>query len=127
MTGFWIFMLLCLMLVPFVMIGFGGLFSKSAPKTINATFGYRTKRSMKNRDTWDYAHKVCGRVWRRWGVVLLIVSVLAMLLCLGKDTATVGYWSVLIMAAQILVLLLSILPVERALKKEFDEFGHRRA
>lgn len=50
--GFWIFMLMMNLLIPLSMIGFGWMFLKSPPKEINAVFGYRTRRSMLNPDTW---------------------------------------------------------------------------
>ena len=51
--GFWIFMLIMDLLLPFTMIGFGRYFMKKAPKEINSVFGYRTSMSMKNKDTWE--------------------------------------------------------------------------
>ena len=59
--GFWIFMLIMDLLLPFAMIGFGRYFMKKAPKEINSVFGYRTSMSMKNKDTWEFAHKYCGK------------------------------------------------------------------
>ena len=56
---FWIFMLIMDLLLPFTMIGFGRYFMKKAPKEINSVFGYRTSMSMKNKDTWEFAHKYC--------------------------------------------------------------------
>ena len=53
--GFWIFMLIMDLLIPFTMIGFGKMFLKKAPDQINYVFGYRTSMSMKNQDTW-YLH-----------------------------------------------------------------------
>ena len=40
--GFWIFMLIMDLLIPFTMIGFGKMFLKKAPDQINYVFGYRT-------------------------------------------------------------------------------------
>ena len=51
------------LLVPLIMIGIGLSFLKKPPKDINGAYGYRTPMSMKNQDTWDFAHRVCGRVW----------------------------------------------------------------
>ena len=65
LIGFWIFMLIMDLLVPFTMIGWGKLFLDKAPKNINYTFGYRTTMSMKNQDTWQFAHKYCGKLWFR--------------------------------------------------------------
>ena len=64
--GFWIFMLIMDLLLPFTMIGFGRYFMKKAPKEINSVFGYRTSMSMKNKDTWEFAHKYCGKVVCLW-------------------------------------------------------------
>ena len=57
--GFWIFMLIMDLLIPFTMIGFGKMFLKKAPDQINYVFGYRTSMSMKNQDTWVFAHHYC--------------------------------------------------------------------
>ena len=81
--GFWIFMLIMDLLLPFTMIGFGRYFMKKAPKEINSVFGYRTSMSMKNKDTWEFAHKYCGKVWYVCGMVMLPITVIFMLLVIG--------------------------------------------
>ena len=58
--GFWIFIFVCSMLMPVLMIIFGQLFQKRPPGQINSVYGYRTKMSMLNMDTWDYAHRYFG-------------------------------------------------------------------
>ena len=59
--GFGIFMLLMDLLIPLTMVVFGKMFMTKSPKNINAVFGYRTTMSMKNKDTWEFAHKYCGK------------------------------------------------------------------
>lgn len=83
--GFWIFMLIMDLLLPFTMIGFGRYFMKKAPKEINSVFGYRTSMSMKNKDTWKFAHKYCGKVWYVCGIIMLPITVIFMLLVIGKN------------------------------------------
>lgn len=56
----------------------GKYFLKNAPKEINAAFGYRTSMSMKNRDTWVFAHNYCGKIWFFGGLILLPVSTIVM-------------------------------------------------
>ena len=68
---FWCMMLLFTLMTPAVMIGFGRSFFKRPPRDINATFGYRTTMSMKNQETWQLAHRVCGRYWFICGLILL--------------------------------------------------------
>ena len=124
--GFWVFCLAMDLLIPAVMLLLGRRFLTKPPRTINGTYGYRTRRSMKNQAAWDFAHRTCGRLWSRLGLVLLPLSALVMLPVLGADTGTVGLWCGTVVLVQTAVLLGSIFPVERALKKEFDQFGRKR-
>ena len=124
--GFWIYMLLFVLLIPITMVYFGQRFFKSPPKSINATFGYRTTMSMKNWETWKLAHTVCGRFWFRCGRILLPLSVVPMLLVIGRGTETVGYTGVIIVFIQLLPLLCVIPVTEHALRKKFDKNGVRK-
>ena len=124
--GFWIFMLIMVLLIPVTMIVFGRLFLNNAPKDINAAFGYRTKRSMANMETWRYAHAYIGKIWLFCGIILLIPSVVAMLFVLGKDTNTVGTMGAILEIVQMIPMAGAIFPTEEALKKHFDEYGRRR-
>lgn len=124
--GFWIFMLIMDLLLPFIMIGFGIYFMKKAPKEINPIFGYRTSMSMKNKDTWDFAHKYCGKVWYICGIVMLPIIVMLMLSVIGNNEDFIGCIGGFICGAQLVPLMGSILLTERALKKNFDINGKRR-
>ena len=124
--GIWLIIAVESLLIPAIMVGIGWLFRKRPPKNINPIYGYRTAMSMKNQDTWDFAHRICAEVWIRWGLVLLIVSALALaaIVPLGQERAVwAGTWICLL---QLIPLLGSIVPVERALKKTFDQDGNRR-
>ncbi|WP_394980388.1 SdpI family protein [Candidatus Allofournierella excrementavium] len=124
--GFWVYMLVMNLLIPFTMIGFGRYFEKGGPKEINGVFGYRTPMSMKNKDTWEFAHKHCGRIWYICGWISLAATVVCLLLLLGKDEDVVGTASSILVGAQLAVIIASVLPTERALRKEFDKNGNRR-
>ena len=80
---------------------------------------------MKNQQTWDYAHQVCGKLWFRAGAVMLPLSLLAMLSGLGKDTQALGIWLMGVVLVQVVVMIATIFPVEKALKRKFDKFGRR--
>ena len=124
--GFWFFMLAMNLIIPLSMIFLGKYFSKRAPGQINMLFGYRTTRSMKNQDTWQFAHRHFGKTWYVCGLVLTPLSVLGMLLVLGKDENAVGIAGTVLCTIQLLPLLLPIIPTERALRKTFDKDGNRR-
>lgn len=123
--GFWFFIFIMLLLIPFTMIFFGRYFIKSAPKDINAAFGYRTSMSMKNKETWHFAHNYCGKLWYHIGKVLLPVSIVPMFFVIGKDKDTIGYFSLLFLAIQMICLIGAIFPTEKALRRNFDENGNR--
>ena len=89
--GFWIYMLIMDLLIPTVMVLFGRAFLKKAPKEINYVFGYGTSRSMKNKDTWEFAHRYCGKIWLICGFALIPIVAGIMLCFIGADTKTVGY------------------------------------
>ena len=124
--GFWIFMLLMDLLIPFTMIGFGKYFIKAAPKERNAVFGYRTTMSMKNKDTWTFAHTYCGKIWYIGGIVLLPVSLVVMFMVIGKTENIVGTVGGILCFVQLIPLVGAIIPTEKALKKNFDKNGNRK-
>ena len=54
---FWWFILMCDLLLPITLLIAGKMMWKHCPKQINGVLGYRTARSMKNMDTWRFAHE----------------------------------------------------------------------
>lgn len=123
--GFWIFMLICTLMQPVLMIIMGNVFVKHPPETINNVYGYRTTMSGKNQETWDFAHNYCGKLWIKIGWILLPVCVLVMLFTLGKGEDAIGFVGGTFTLLQCLVLISSVFPVEHALKKRFDKDGNR--
>ena len=126
MNGYWLYMFVTSLLIPCIMIVFGILFSRRAPKKINVWYGYRTARSMKNEDTWSFAHHHLARTWLIVGAALLAASVIPMIAVFGKEEDTVSVVSLVITMVQLIPLIASIFPTERALKNTFDENGSRK-
>lgn len=124
--GFWIFMFITTLLIPVMMIVFGLIFLKNPPKEINWAYGYRTSLSMKNKETWDFAHNYVGKIWFRWGIGVAVISLIIMLLVIGKDTDTVGWVGGGLAMLQIIPLLGAMIPTEMALKRTFDKDGKRK-
>ncbi|MGL5479019.1 MAG: SdpI family protein [Clostridium sp.] len=116
-----IFIFINYLLIPGVMILFGGLFLKKPPKEINGLYGYRTTMSMKNKDTWDFANKAIGKLWFKLGIALFIITVI-----LGFNKELLGKYGLVLFYLQIAVLILSIFPVEKKLKENFNKNGTRK-
>ena len=74
---FWWFMFVCNLIIPAILIFIGRMMWKHCPKKINDIYGYRTRRSKRNMETWKFAHDYCGRLWWKWGWILLIISSVA--------------------------------------------------
>ncbi len=123
---FWVFMLLMDLLIPLVMILFGRWFSKKPPSKINFTFGYRTTMSMKNPNTWNFAHHYCGKLWFWLGWIMIPLSMIPLILTRGQDLQTIGIVGVIVCFAQLVPLVGSLIATEGALKKAFDQNGKRR-
>lgn len=123
---FWWFMFVCNLLIPILMIVTGNMMRKHAPEKINAIIGYRTTRSMKNIDTWNFAQEYCGRLWWKIGWIMLIPSFVIQLPFYHSSEDTIGIVVTILETIQCLILFLSIIPTERALKRTFHKDGTRK-
>ena len=119
-------MLLSILITPLLMIGFGLLFIYKPPKRINPLYGYRTRRSMRNQDTWDFAHHYCGKIWLVCGLASIPPSLVPIWLVVGKSEQLISMTGSIVLGIQVLLLVVSLIPTERALKDNFDEFGRPR-
>ena len=115
------FLFLTNLIIPCIMAVSGWIISKHPPKKINYAIGYRTKRSMRSPEAWMFAQTKMGAIWKKVGAIMLIASSAAQipLLFLSVDAFSIA--SLITMFAQLAVLLLTIPPIERALKKAFPD------
>lgn len=122
----WIFVWVCALMVPGIMLLFGWWFGGHPPKKINHLCGYRTRMAMKNMDTWVFAHKKCCEVWLRWSKWAATPGILFML-CASRMTAErVELIGCVVLLVQVIILIASLVPVEKALRETFDENGNRK-
>lgn len=122
---FLIFMILVNFIIPTTFLIFGIIYSKRPPKKINPYSGYRTALSMKNIDTWIFAHRVFGRILLLFGVILLLIAIIiglfALIYC-GIDTIIII--TVAQSFFQLIFMFVSCALIETALRKKFDENGN---
>ena len=103
-----------------IMIG-GLLWKKYPPKKINYLYGYRTGRSMKNQQTWDFANKIGPDMIIKTGFFLFLIAALAFWL---YETKTAVIISVI---AMVVGLTLGVIFCEMKLAKHFDKDGNPKA
>ena len=125
MNSFWLYMLICDLLIPAVMLIFGIRFVKNPPKKINSFFGYRTSRSVRNQETWFYAHRYLGKLWKLLAPMLVVLAIVPMALTYGKTNDEISAVGLIVCFVQLALLLFSLVPVERYLERTFDENGRR--
>lgn len=120
---FWIFMFVMSLWIPIMLIGFGKWFQKRPPQKINSVYGYRTKMSMKNMETWNYAHWYCGKLWFGIGWGVLAVSALVMAALAGQNEDVIGQIGAVLMTGQCAALMLPIVCTEIELRRKFNADG----
>ena len=120
---YWWFMFVSVMLIPVVLFLFGKFFSKDVPMGINAFCGYRTKRSMKNENTWQFANKYWGALAAKSAVLSAVLTARAMALVYNGDEGAVTAVASISAAIQIIMLIVSVILTEKALKAAFDKNG----
>lgn len=124
----WFFaaMFICNLFIPLIMLVGGYFMYKKPPKEINSMVGYRTEMSKKNKDTWEFAHNYCGMLWLKLGIALCVLTIMAQIPFAHASDDAIGNMTLIVEAIQLAVLIGSIIPVEQALKRKFDENGIRR-
>ncbi len=122
--GTLIVLFVCSLIVPLTMLGFGVWMRRRPPKEINGVIGYRTRMSMKNEQTWRFAQEKCGKIWTWVGAIFAVISAVLSILLWRNSPDTLTRFASSFMMAQVVVLLATIVPVEHALKKHFDENGN---
>ncbi len=123
---FWWFILICDCITPITMILAGRYMWKHYPKQINGMIGYRTEMSMRNIDTWSFANKYAGKLWWKIGWLTLIPSILAHIPFYKGSENEIGVLCIVIVMIQLILMIGSIYPTEKALKQNFNEDGTKR-
>jgi len=110
-------------LLPIILIVFGIFVLMVVPRKPNWIMGYRTKMACKNQETWFFAHKHFGKQMIIFGLVYVILLVGRVIL-LDNEASQ---WIIgVVISAQVLAVLLALIPTEIALRNEFDKNGSRK-
>ncbi|MEW4236119.1 SdpI family protein [Bacillus thuringiensis] len=63
---------------------------KNPPTDINAAYGYRTKRSMKNKELWDAGNRYSAEVMKQNGFIMMLIgSVISILFRYSHTTLAI--------------------------------------
>lgn len=109
--------------IPLLLIVIGKIFAKYPSKEPNIAIGFRTKFSMKNKDTWDCAQKLFPEVWIKLGRIMLPISLIILFLLYSNDNDYTGNLTIIIMLVQAALMLGSIFYIDLKLKNIFNSDG----
>lgn len=123
---FKIIMLISVAFIPLLLIVIGKIFDKYPIKEPNIAIGFRTKLSMMNKETWDYAQRLFPKAWISLGRIMLPLSLIILFLLYSEDKDYTGNLALILMLVQVVLMLGSILYVNLKLKKAFNSDGSRK-
>ena len=107
-------------IIPLVMLTAGALSVKKPPKSINAFVGYRTERSQKSKQAWDFAQKYFGTLFLKTGIAVFAVTLVASLAVLKSSEKVWSVECIILIMLQTISVFVSIVMTERKLKNKFD-------
>ena len=96
----------------FIVLGY--YFAKFPPKKINNIYGYRTPRSMKSQEAWDFAQVYGAKKMMVAGLIMLVAGVLLLPFNLTENIAAIFSIGILLGSA-----IWMIVVTEAELKKRF--------
>ena len=122
---YWAVMIFSAVFIPAVMILCGYLLTHGADTRLHDWFGFRSKRARMSAEARQFANEYCGKLCKRFGVLLLIASLgaVVVLYFTGADRDTS---SMVMMFAQTAAMLLTIVLAEWKLRKTFDDSGNQK-
>jgi uncharacterized membrane protein len=126
MNSLWLILLGSNLLLPVMMLVFGYVMTKHPPKKINSLYGYRTKRSMKNMDTWVFAHQVMGKYWIKYSVIGYLLTMIFMFVIYQETEDQMAIHSLFLTAILLILMIIPIIMTERQLNENFDEHGNKK-
>ncbi|WP_275316819.1 SdpI family protein [Tenacibaculum bernardetii] len=100
-----------------ILLVFSILFYMFPPKKINAIYGYRTNRAMKNEVVWQFANSYFNKQFLIYSAISLIASLI--LAYIAKELT----WQP--MAIMLLSLAVSVIKTEQEVNKNFNEEGEK--
>ena len=112
-------------LIPGLMVILGLIFTWFPPKKMNGLVGYRTTRSMGTQEAWDFANQLLAKLLWQTGLAFGVLAFLLMRSLRLLPGGTQSWIAFAFEMVEVAGLILLMVPIERALKENFDDCGVR--
>ena len=106
-------------IVGIICIVLGFIFKVFPPRRINSIYGYRTRLSMKNQDTWNEAQKYSANTFLIGGFIYMVLEFVLNYL---TENISSGYENIIILIGFVIMIVVD----EVHLKKVFNKDGNRK-
>ena len=107
---------------PLIFLVVGIVFWMCPPKKINGLYGYRTTRSRKSQEAWDFAQRYSAKLMTMFGLAALVLAAVAHwlrnCLCINSDYLML-YDICITLLLPIIVAIPPIILTELELRKRF--------
>lgn len=116
-----IFVSICNLLIPLTLIILGIIWKKHYPKDISHSSGYRTERSMKNKEIWIYSQKLFGKLCLIEGLITLFLSAILMVVLVWIGNAQITDTTPLLLLIQFSCFIPMYIIIETMVKRKFPD------
>lgn len=116
-----IFVSICNLIIPLVLIILGIIWQKHYPKDIIDSSGYRTERSMKNKEAWVYSQKLFGKLSLIEGLITLFLSATLMIVLVLIGHAQITDTTPFLLLIQFSSFIPMYIIIETMLKQKFPD------
>lgn len=126
LMGLDMFIRICVMAGPLVVLGLGLYYLLAAPKEANYSAGYRFRYGMANPKVWQFMQFLAGAVYSVTGLLLSIVMVILCIVLQRMDLMTMATEAIKLIAWEAGIILAATVGINATVVVLFDSEGNRR-
>ena len=123
----WLIVVISDLLLPIIMVIAGLILQYRPSKNINCLYGYRTDRSMKSQEAWNFSQVYSGKKITLLGIVSFPVTLIVHLPFYGASEDILGMVCIACVILQCTSIAIPIVQTERAIRAKFNPDGTPKA
>lgn len=126
LMGLDMFIRICVMAGPLVVLGLGLYYLLAAPKEANHSAGYRFRYGMAKARSWQFMQFLAGAVYSITGLLLSIVMVILCIVIQKMDLMSMAIEAIKLIAWEAGIILAATVGINVTMVMLFDSEGNRR-
>ena len=126
LMGLDMFIRICVMAGPLVVLGLGLYYLLAAPKEANHSAGYRFRYGMAKARSWQFMQFLAGAVYSITGLLLSIVMVILCVVIQNLDLMSMAIAAIKLIAWEAGIILAATVGINVTMVALFDSEGNRR-